>query len=234
MKTTLFSVLFLVATICTAQSINQFDANGKRHGKWQKNFKDSNALRYKGQFEHGKEVGTFTYYQKIGKVSKVAATKEFNPNNNIAVVTFLSLKGKIVSQGKMDGKKYIDKWVYYHKNSNVLMTTEFYNASGKLEGKKTIFYDNGNKAEETNYVDGKFEGDSNYYSESGALVKTYKYKNNELHGDTRHYNEDGSIAIEGQYQNGHKHGWWKYYKNGEVYNEKDFTRYSKNPKKKKN
>lgn len=234
MRTTLFSVLFLAVAFCSAQNINQFDANGKRHGKWQKNFKDSNALRYKGQFEHGKEVGTFTYYQKIGKVSKIAATKEFNPNNNIAIVTFLSLQGKIVSQGKMDGKKYIDKWTYYHKNSNVLMTTEFYNANGNLEGKKVVYYDNGNKAEETNYVDGKLDGDANYYSESGALVKTYKYRKGDLHGETKHYNEDGTIAIEGQYQNNHKHGWWKYYRNGEVYEEKDFTRYSKNPKKKKN
>ena len=58
-----FIILLTFATVlCGAQtSINQLDTNGKRHGKWQKNFEGTKSLRYQGQFEHGKEVGTFTY-----------------------------------------------------------------------------------------------------------------------------------------------------------------------------
>ncbi|GAA4239505.1 hypothetical protein GCM10022291_34080 [Postechiella marina] len=50
-----FIVLFLVS-ICSvsAQNINQFDAQGKRHGVWKKNFENTKVLRYEGTFNHGK------------------------------------------------------------------------------------------------------------------------------------------------------------------------------------
>ena len=230
-----FIILLTFATIfCGAQeSLNQFDANGKRHGKWQKNFDGTNVLRYTGQFDHGKEVGTFTFYQKVGKVSKIAATREFNSKDDIAKVTFYALNGKIVSEGMMDGKTYIGKWKYYHKNSDKLMTVEHYSNDGELQGKRLVFYENGQVAEELNYQAGKIDGISNYYSEEGTMVKKYTYRNGELHGETKHYENNGAISIEGQYQNGHKHGVWKYYRNGKLYDQKDFTRYSKNPKKQK-
>ncbi|NNK88818.1 MAG: toxin-antitoxin system YwqK family antitoxin [Flavobacteriaceae bacterium] len=204
-------------------TLNRFDSDGKRHGKWAKTFDNSEQLRYEGQFEHGKEVGEFKFYQMIGKVSKLAAVKEFNPDNNNAKVRFISLRGKTISEGMMNGKKYIGEWRYYHKNSDRLMTVEHYNEDGQLDGKRLVYYNNGQLAEELNFIKGKLEGTSNYYTMAGVLMKRYHYENNELHGLSEHFDEEGNLQIKGRYKRGKKDGVWTYYKNGEVWEEKDFS-----------
>ena len=107
-----------------SQEINQFDANGKRHGIWKKTFEDTKAVRYEGQFDHGKEVGLFKFYKYVNKKSLLSATKQFSETNNIADVKFFSSKGKVISEGQMDGKNYIGEWKYYHKNSDQLLRIE--------------------------------------------------------------------------------------------------------------
>ena len=64
----IFSTALLLAAFFTtaaqAQKINQFDANGKRHGVWKKYYDDNkNKIRYSGEFKNGKEVGTFNFYE---------------------------------------------------------------------------------------------------------------------------------------------------------------------------
>ena len=223
-------LLFLSGTIC-AQEINQFDSNDQRHGKWSKNFEGTDQLRYEGQFDHGKEVGLFKYYRLVGKKSKLAATKTFDAVDNSAQVKFLSLRGKSISEGKMVGKLYVGKWVYYHKNSDVIMTIEHFDQNGQLDGKKKVYYDNGQVAEEIDYVHGKIHGTSKYYSLEGVLIKSYVYENDELHGMSKHFDGDGTILIEGRYKRGKKTGVWNYYENGVVVKEKDFTYVPKYKKK---
>ena len=58
-------ILTLVLTNVNAQSINQFDANGERHGLWKKNFEGTDQPRYEGTFDHGKEVGIFKFYKLV-------------------------------------------------------------------------------------------------------------------------------------------------------------------------
>jgi len=223
MKKLLIVMLIGISGSLQAQEINAFDESGNRHGTWSKNFEGSDQLRYEGQFDHGKEVGEFKYYQLIGKKSKLAATKQFNSNDNSAIVKFLSLNGNTISEGTMNGKNYIGEWRYYHKNSDLLMTLEHYNEKGNLDGKRSVYYDTGQIAEELNYHDGKLEGESKYYSLEGVVVKTYEYKNDQLHGMSKHYDGNGVIMIEGPYKLGKKSGIWTYYKNGEFLEEKDFT-----------
>ncbi|TYA72610.1 toxin-antitoxin system YwqK family antitoxin, partial [Seonamhaeicola marinus] len=52
-------VLLTTITTLSAQTINKFDDNGKRHGIWKKNFEGTKVLRYQGKFKHGKEIDTF-------------------------------------------------------------------------------------------------------------------------------------------------------------------------------
>ena len=228
----IFMMLFLFNY--SQEKINQYDNDGNRHGIWKKNFEGTSVLRYEGQFEHGKEVGLFKYYQRVGKVSKLAATKQFNNDNSTADVRFISLAGNTISQGKMDGKKYIGKWIYYHKNSKNIMTIEHYNDDGQLHGMKHIFYENQQLAEEVNYVDGKREGEEKHYSMRGTVVKKYVYENNQLHGKALHYDDDGNLIVEGQFKRDKKDGIWKYYSNGRLIEEKDYTYTPKFKKKKGN
>ena len=206
-----------------AQNFNQFDANGKRHGIWKKNFEDTNIIRYEGQFSHGKEIGLFKFYKSYKKKAILSATKQFTETNNIAEVKFLASNGKVISAGRMDGKTYIGTWKYYQKNSDKLLTIEHYNDKGELIGERLVYYPNGQIAEKQNYVNGKLNDASLWYSEKNVVLKSFIYEKGELHGIAKFYNPKGELVSEGQYKRGKKDGLWKYYEKGKLVNEKDFT-----------
>lgn len=222
MKKALILLITLLPFLVIGQEINQIDSEGKRHGLWKKYFDGTQQLRYEGQFSHGKEVGLFKFYKLHKSKSYLTATKQFNENDNTAQVTFLSIIGKKISEGKMNGRLYVGEWTYYHKNSTKIMSLENYNENGELHGEKRVFYDNEVLAELSNYINGKLEGKATYYAEDGALVKEYIYENGELHGLSKHYDDfTGDILLEGIYKRGKKAGIWKYYANGKVVKEKN-------------
>ncbi len=202
--------------------INQTDAQGKRHGVWKKTYPGTEQLRYEGTFDHGKEVGEFKFYCEKCK-DKPTVIKNFNGKDNIADVKYFTIKGKLVSEGKMKGKDRIGEWVYYHEKSKNVMTRENY-INGKLDGKVTTYYPNGKITEETNYIKGIKEGEDNYYSPEGVLLKKLLYKEDQLQGPALYYDAYGNVVIEGFYKDGKKHGLWKYYKNGKVILEETYPK----------
>jgi antitoxin component YwqK of YwqJK toxin-antitoxin module len=216
-------LFFLNIISVSAQEINQFDEDGKRHGIWKKNFEGTKVVRYEGAFSHGKEIGLFKFYKNIKNKPVLTATKQFNDSDNIAEVKFLASNGKIISEGKMDGKTYIGTWKYYQKNSDQLLTLEHYNYKGELNGERFVYYENGQIAEKQFYKSGKLEGASIWYSEKNVVLKEMLYVNGELHGPAKFYNPKGELVSEGQYKNGKKDGVWKFYESGKLAEEKDFT-----------
>jgi len=227
----MFILTMIGLNAVSQEAVNQFDDDGKRHGIWKKYFDKTKELRYIGEFDHGKEIDTFKFYTLNNNKSVLSALKVFNPNNSKASVKFFSSKGKIISEGTMNGKLYSGKWTYYHNKSIGVLSTEFYNDKGNLEGEKITYYGNGKVAEQSNYKDGKLEGTSKWFSEKGILIKDLSYNNNELHGLVKYYDADGIILAEGEYQHGRKHKIWNYYEGGKLKETKDHTRRSKNPKK---
>ncbi len=217
-------VLFLLVSFSiTAQDINQFDANGKRHGIWKKYFNKTKVLRYEGEFIHGKEVGLFKFYKNINDKAVLAATRQFNEANSIATAKFYTSRGKLISEGQMDGKTYIGTWKYYQKDSNELLILEHFDDLGRLDGERFVYYDNGQIAEKQFYKEGKQEGVSILYSKNNTILKEFFYVNGELHGKSKYYSVDGVLLAEGNYKKGKKDGIWKYYENGVLKEEKDFT-----------
>jgi len=219
----------LASGFISAQDFNQFDEDNKRHGKWQKTFENSKILRYEGQFNHGKPVGTFKFYEAIDNKAVLVAKRIFNETNDLADVTFYTSKGNIIGQGKMKDKTYVGEWTYYHKDSKQLMTQEFYNEKGELNGVKKVYYLSGGLAETTNYVNGKLEGESIAYSEKGDTLRIETYKDNKFHGPYKTYDLKGNLTQEGNYYNDLRKGVWSFYENGKLIEKKDLTKRSKNP-----
>ena len=149
MRNAIATLLVLVSTVIFSQEINQLDAAGKRHGIWKKTFDNSNVLRYEGEFLHGKEVGLFKFYLNVKNKAVLSATKEFNVDDNRAYVKFLASTGKVISEGTMDGKKYVGNWKYYQKSNSNLLIVENYSDVGELEGERLVYYPNGQVAEKT-------------------------------------------------------------------------------------
>lgn len=232
MNKAILILLTLLSSFSFSQDLNKNDANGKRHGIWKKNFEGTKVLRYEGEFKHGKEIGTFKFYKNIDGKSVLTATRAFNADSDLAQVTFFSSVKNIISEGEMRGKTYVGKWVYYHNKSKIVMTQEFYNNKGQLEGEKKTFYLSGQLAKVEQYSSGILVGESRSFSESGKLTKSYNYLNGELHGPAKVFDTKGNVIMEGVYQKDRRHGIWKFYTNGKLTKEQDFTRRSNNPYKK--
>ena len=234
MKHLVLIVMILMSGNLLGQSLNGFDSDGKRHGKWKKNFEGTQVVRYEGTFSHGKEVGLFKFYKNIKGLPVLTATRQFHEKDDLADVTFFASDGRVISEGLMRGKTYIGPWKYYHNNkAKQLMTLEHYNNKGELDGKKFIYYPNGQIAEQTFYKANRLDGEALWYTEEGVLIKKYQYVLGELHGEAKFYDKAGILVAEGVYKKDKKHGIWKYYEEGKLKEEKDFTVRSKNPYKKK-
>lgn len=221
----IFNLLCFIifSNVVFAQDFNQLNGNGERHGIWKKTFDNTNVLRYEGEFLNGKEIGLFKFYKNIKSKSVLTATKLFNEKNNIAIVKFYTPKGKVISEGLMDGKTYIGTWKYYQKKSNDLLILEHFDNSGNLTGERFVYYENGQIAEKQNYIKGKLDGLSFWYSERNMVLKEFMYVNGELHGLSKYYDPKGELLVEGAYKRGKKDGLWEYYENGKLKEEKDFT-----------
>jgi len=213
----------MLCTTISAQDINQFDANGKRHGIWKKMFDDYKVLRYEGEFNHGEEVGLFKFYKNIDGRAVLTATKKFNNTNGKAYVTFFSSTGKVISEGLMNNKLFVGEWKYYQQRTNGLLTLENYTDNGELDGDRLVYYENGQIAEKKHYNKGKLDGASIWFSEDGTILKEFFYVNDVLHGPSMYYSPKGEVIAEGRYKNGKKFGVWKFYENGKLTEEKDFT-----------
>ena len=215
------------ALICSfgfAQNdVNQLDKDGKRHGVWTKNYHKTKEKRYEGVFKHGKEVDSFKFYTLSAGKSVLSAIKVFNENDSIADVTFIASTKKVISEGKMNGKRFIGEWTFYHKNSDNKMIVENYNDEGLLEGERFVYFKNGTIAESAIYKNGLLHGESKWYSEKSVVLRLTHYKNDHLEGKTINYDGNGNITSEGNYIKSQKKGIWKYYKEGKVAKEIDHT-----------
>jgi antitoxin component YwqK of YwqJK toxin-antitoxin module len=185
-------------------------------------YQDTKNPKYEGTFEHGKEVGVFTFFDNT-KTKTVVATREFNPKDNSAYTIFYDpLKNK-VSEGKVVNKLYEGQWKYYHKASKAIMTIENYN-KGKLEGLRSVFYASGKIAEETMYKNDLKNGAYKRYTESGIIIEESNYKNNEFDGLAIFRDaDDGTIVSKGKFINGKKAGIWQFFQKGKLVKEENMS-----------
>lgn len=212
--------------------INKLDEKGNKNGLWSGNYPDTKNLKYEGTFDHGKEIGIFTFYDNT-KTKRVIATREFNPIDNSAyTIIYDQLKNK-VSEGKVINKLSEGKWIYYHKASKVIMSTEFY-TKGKLEGIRSVFYPSGKIAEEMMYKNNLKNGVYKRYTESGIVLEESNYKDDQFDGDAIFRDADeGHVVSKGKFTNGKKTGLWQFYERGKLVKEVNMSFAQNAPKTKK-
>lgn len=199
-------LLFLV-NACLAQDTNKLDENGKKHGLWRGIYEESKRPRYEGNFEHGKEVGMFKFFDDT-KAGTVIATRDFNPKDNSCYTIFYNQKGSKVSEGKVVNKQFEGEWKYYHEDSPQIMTIENY-SNGKLEGVRKVYYKSGKIAEETTYKNGVKDGLYKKYAENDVILEETIYKNGEYEGMAVFRNPANHITGQGNFKEGKKVGKWK-------------------------
>jgi antitoxin component YwqK of YwqJK toxin-antitoxin module len=207
-----------VFCIQAQNNYNKFDEKGNKNGLWKGFFEDTKNPKYEGTFEHGKEVGVFTFFDNT-KTKIVVATREFNPIDNSALTIFYDKNKNKVSEGKVLNKLYEGQWKYYHKVSKIIMATENY-SKGKLEGLRSVFYPSGKIAEEMIYVNNLKNGFYKRYTETGILIEESNYKNNLYDGLAIFRDaDDGTIVSKGKFVNGKKSGIWQFFEKGKLVKE---------------
>jgi antitoxin component YwqK of YwqJK toxin-antitoxin module len=226
MKITKFLFLIVITAFCFSTTLfsqsdfNKLDENGNKNGVWKGIYEESKRPRYEGAFEHGKEIGLFSYFDDT-KSRTIIATREFNSKDNSAYTIFYDQNKNKVSEGKVINKLHEGAWTYYHKASAIIMTLENYK-NGKLEGLKTINFPSGNVAELTNYKNGIREGVYKKIAENGVILEESTYLNGELNGTSTFKAPDGLVVAKGMFKQGKKVGIWLFYENGKIVSKDNF------------
>lgn len=205
--------LFLIAIQFSfaQEKVNQLDANGKRHGNWVKSYENGSA-RYKGTFEHGKEVGKFEFYAENNPTFP-ECIKEFAVNSDQVKVSYYYPDGKLKSSGQMANQQRIGKWIYFFKDGIKVLSEENYK-NGLLEGDYKIYYINGKLTEWSIYKNGLLHGTSKRFSENDILIEEINYTVGKLNGPAIYYNTSGELILKGTYLNDISVGAWESYENG--------------------
>jgi len=215
-----FVILFLINSAAFAQDINKMDAAGKRHGLWKGTYEKSKKPRYEGTFDHGKETGTFKFFED-DKKSTLGATRTFAADGS-CTTTFFDDKGKKISEGKEVNKLKEGEWKFYAEGTEKLLSTEPY-VKGKINGVRKVYFPGGIIAEEVTYVNDVKEGPYKQYTEKGIVLEESNYKNNQLDGPVTNKNAHGDIVSKGQFANNKKAGKWQFFEKGKVVREEDMS-----------
>lgn len=221
--------IFFSTTIYSQSNINKFDENGKKNGVWKGIYQESKRPRFEGTFDHGKEVGIFTYFDDTNS-SSVMATRQFNTKDNSAYTIFFDQKKNKVSEGSVVNKMRDGVWNIYHETSNVIMTSENY-LDGKLNGLKTTNFLSGKVAELANYKNGYKVGIYKKFSENGILLEESFYVDGEINCISTFRAPDGLVVAKGMFKQGKKSGIWLFYERGKLVSKDNFDKPRKKFKK---
>jgi len=207
-----FFACYLASEDCNAQKTNQFNANNKRTGVWKK-YHPNKRIRYSGNFENGKEIGVFKFYD-ITTSEKPIIIKTFFKDSDSLFVKFYTVKGNIKSEGALNGRKRVGSWKYFYPNG-AIMSIENYK-DGSLHGEQIVYYPAGQITEFSLYKDGLLDGITNKYSSKGILIEEIRYKNGIPNGLAKFFELNGDLKETGVYKDGKRDGNWKYYLEGEI------------------
>jgi antitoxin component YwqK of YwqJK toxin-antitoxin module len=85
------------------------------------------------------------------------------------------------------------------------------------QGFYKTFFENGNLASESHYLNDSMNGVEKFYYEDGSLNSVFTMKNGKSHGEFKYFYEDKTLKQEGTYVNNVLEGQLKtYYKNGKL------------------
>ena len=208
----IFFVFYFASENSNSQSINSFNAANQRTGIWKKYY-SNNKIRYVGQFENGKEVGVFKFYDMSSSDHPIII-KTFFKDSDSLFVQFYSLGGIIKTEGIIRGRKRVGNWKYFYKNGTVMSEENYTN--GSLNGEQVIFYPNGQVTEFSIYKAGLLDGITTKYSSKGVLIEKVCYKEGEPNGLAKYFELNGNLKEIGYYNEGKRVGEWEYYMDGEI------------------
>jgi antitoxin component YwqK of YwqJK toxin-antitoxin module len=209
MKFSLSVIIFIssIATACLhAQEINQFDENGKHHGKWIKYYEKSEIVRYEGQFEHGAPLGEFRYYYQTGNLQTIA---NYEQNGTVCHTVSFFGNGNKHAEGTYINRKKEGEWKFYDGYHNIIAIDQYKN--DEKHGLCKTFLPTGELIEEMNFKNGLAHGEWKRYFKNGKLQIQGLFENDKYEGNFVFYYLSGKKLLTGNYVQSLREGDWLYY-----------------------
>lgn len=201
--------------IINRESINRFDRNGLKQGRW-KYFYEDGALREEGSFRNDKKDGFFKIYDRKGNLLEL---KKFVDGEEVIDAPEIA-KLDVVTEYYETG--VISKVTTY-KNGLEEGVSREYAEDGSID--RAVIYAAGNIiGEGIMDEEGNKEGPWEEYYVDGSLRAKGSYLNNRKTGEWVYYHENGVLEQKGTYdQEGRPVGKWVwYYDNENLWREEFF------------
>ncbi len=182
---------------------NQVDAQGRKHGYWKKNHRNSHR-RYIAQFEHGKPVGVSVRYSPSGRVLSRLA---FEPDGRRAHAELYDDRGRIQAKGDFYDEVKDGRWEYF--NGRRSLGEENWKR-GLKHGVFVVLSDLGKPVSRENWKDGRQDGLQQLYYGNGRVRMEWTMRNGFEEGKAYTFYPDGYVRLEGMYRRGNRVGQWIY------------------------
>lgn len=185
--------------------INYTDINGKKQGKWEKKYKNSN-IAYTAFFINDIPIGEYKRYYATGKLQLEVT---YNKKSEGFAKLYWD-DSKKMAEGKYINTNVKDStWLFYDTQETLISQITYKN--GIKDGKEITYFKTGQKNEEIGWKNGIKHGEWNYYYDFGKPRMKTTNINGKKHGSFIFYHINGLPYIVGTYKNGFREGKWNFY-----------------------
>lgn len=155
-------------------------------------FKTNGDTSFIYRFKDGKKTGkSISYHENVNLISSI--TNYNNGQIDGEFTNFHASPHVIASHGYyFNGMNKKGLWEHFYPNGR-LQASELYNDDGKLTGKRTGFYENGQLKDSVTYVNGLQEGLYTAYYNNGNLRESGRYEEGFKTGKWLYFNEDETL-----------------------------------------
>ena len=202
-----FTVLILLCLGFTCAAQNRIDNQGRRQGHWIKTDKDGSRI-FEGNFQDGKETGTFNYYYPNGTL-KIRNT--FTVPGRYCSHEAYDQNGHLLATGFYDQKNRDGLWRFYNEDGKLIKEASY--KMGIKQGAHIIYNAKGDTVEIATWQDNHRHGRWwKRIGEKGWI--TGRYENGLMQGRLVEYDSEGRLVRDGNYKDGAKDGRYRRFENG--------------------
>jgi len=182
---------------------NEIDyRRGVKHGEsltWGK----LGALRERAHYDEGVLDGEYE-----GRSGSTRVLGTYDHGVEVGLWTWTDLDGKRTREGTFEGGVRTGLWRTWHPGE-VLATEEPF-VDGRLEGVHVEYDESGVRRAERSYVAGELEGESREYYPDGSPSAVISYHAGVPHGPQTRWYEGGVVQMQGTMDQGKRSGAWVY------------------------
>jgi antitoxin component YwqK of YwqJK toxin-antitoxin module len=127
-----------------------------------------------------------------------------------------------MSEGIMNYGKLEGKWTYWYENGQIQTVGKY--IKDKEDSIWTLYSQDNTILQEGNFNKGLKEGKWTYYYDDGKISHSGLYENDRINGKWIYYNQNGQIIQEVNYLRDHLNGeWTSWHENGNLYEKGFYT-----------